>query len=116
MEYAQWAQNDKLALVAYRLRRWPNIKPTLAQHGRFSELLGSILIVFVRSNAWKDKQKIKEKNGIAVTCSIEYAYSVNSNRPDTRRWSNGGWMLGQRRIRWTNIQPALDQCLEFVGK
>ena len=33
-----------------------------------------------------------------------------------RRWSNAGLMLGQRRRRWTNIKPALDQRLLLAGK
>ena len=33
----------------------------------------------------------------------------------TRRWSNVRSMLGQRRRRWTNIDPTLDQWFVFAG-
>ena len=34
---------------------------------------------------------------------------------NTRRWLNDGLMLGQRRRRWANIDPALSQRLVFAG-
>ena len=34
---------------------------------------------------------------------------------NTRRWSNAGLMLSQRRRRWPNIKPALDQRLVCAG-
>ena len=32
------------------------------------------------------------------------------------RWTNVGSMLGQRRRRWTTIDPSLSECLVFAGK
>ena len=34
---------------------------------------------------------------------------------NTRRWTNVGLMLGQRRRRWANINTTLVQCLVFAG-
>ena len=34
---------------------------------------------------------------------------------NTRRWTNVGLMLGQRRRRWANINPTLVQRLVFAG-
>ena len=34
---------------------------------------------------------------------------------NTRRWPNGGLMLGQRRRRWANISPTLGQRFVFAG-
>ena len=33
-----------------------------------------------------------------------------------RRWHNAGLLLGQRRRRWANGEPALDQRLMFAGQ
>ena len=35
--------------------------------------------------------------------------------PKTRRGNNAGLMLGQRRRRWPNIKPALDQYSVFLA-
>ena len=43
-------------------------------------------------------------------------FFIFSNPADTRRWNNVGWMLGQRRRRWANIQPTLFQRLVPAGK
>ena len=34
---------------------------------------------------------------------------------NTRRLTSAGFMLGQRRRRWSRIGPALSQCLVFAG-
>ena len=40
----------------------------------------------------------------------------DSARPaNTRHWTNVELMLGQRRRRWANIRPTLDQCLGFAA-
>ena len=37
------------------------------------------------------------------------------NPVNTRRSPNAGSMLGQRRRRWANIEPALGECLVIAG-
>ena len=45
-----------------------------------------------------------------VVTAVAYGYPGN-----TGPWSNVGLVLGQRRRRWPNFNPALDQCLVFAG-
>ena len=39
----------------------------------------------------------------------------SSTQSDLTRWPNVGLLLGQRRRRWPNCKPALDERLMFVG-
>ena len=39
-----------------------------------------------------------------------------SEPANTRRWTNVGLMLGQRRRRWANIKPTLVQRLVLAGE
>ena len=39
----------------------------------------------------------------------------NTKLANTIRWSDVGWMLGQRRRRWASINPTLGQHLVFAG-
>ena len=40
----------------------------------------------------------------------------NKQHPVKTRRANAGLMLGQRRRRWANINPALVQCPVFAGE
>ena len=40
----------------------------------------------------------------------------NAGPANTIHWADAGWMLGRRRRRRVNIQPALGQCIVFDGE
>ena len=42
-------------------------------------------------------------------------FPFTSKPTDTRRWSNVGLLLGQRRRRWPSSEPTLDQRLVFAN-
>ena len=46
---------------------------------------------------------------------IFYKFIAPVGPENTRHWAIVGSMLGQRRRRWTNIEPTMAECLVFAG-
>ena len=55
-------------------------------------------------------QSVRESSILKATVTRQQGYPSKM-----RRWTNVGFMLGQRRRRWANIKPTLIQRLMFAG-
>ena len=99
LEWCCHPTGDIGPMLVYSLRRWPNIEPAL-EHvscllGWCCHPTGDIGPMMVYSWA-----------------SVCYVCKPALPRPLlTKRSPNAGSTLGQRRRRWTNIEPALSQAL-----
>ena len=124
-------------LLAHRLRRWPNSKPTLAQRLMFAGLplvlyvglfpcfclfycSGLIIILSVKIASVVFTYCILD----AVLETMDYLtkllFCINRLQSALlddhcaaimRRWNMVGLLLGQRRRRWANSKPTLSQRL-----
>ena len=54
-------------------------------------------------------------NQILYSHRLRSCVNKHVNPANTRRWSNAGVILGQRRRQWANINPALGQRLVLAG-
>ena len=81
-----------VSMLCHRLRRWPNIDPTLAQSLVFA---GDRLFVVIR-------------------CS--HISAALFNPANTILWNNDVLMLGQRRRRWANIKKHCFKVLCLLGR
>ena len=76
--------------------------PTSARHSMGKRLVWVVVMVWGRDPSWLG----------AVSLTVCYYWYLHRHfimryPANTRRWTNAGLMLGQRRRRWTNIKPAL---------
>ena len=97
-------------LIPLNIPHWRKISATLGQRSR---RLTNINPPFSSVSWWLDgalRFDIAADGRGAGAVAKAACFPVN-----TRHWSNVGWMLGQRRRRWSNINPTLVQCLVFTG-
>ena len=88
-------------MLAHRLRRWPAIKPTVVSVRKYWFIYVSPREVGGnRVRGGRTQSRLFQPN--------KWPWPV-ANAADTRHWTNAGLLLGRRRRRRANIQPALVQ-------
>ena len=112
------------------VRAHPSPWPPLIQSTYFLSLVvkclprGWNLLQFSQNvtNAWKLCGFAGDGNNIDMEkyppplklCPYSWSQLDPKTRPaNTRHWTNVGSLFGQRRRRWTNIEPTMVQCLVF---
>ena len=118
-------------LSAQRLRRWANISPVLGYRVLYDATLhvgqrhrrrANINPAFVQSivrvlqpawsrltdYGWMDTSQHRRRCPTFTRHWFGVGWHCIAN---TRRWTSDGFMLGQRRRRWANINPALVQSI-----
>ena len=99
-------------MLAHRLRHWPTISSVLG--GMWASVTdGGPTLTQLWFKAWWPYRQYAGTPGLDKHCThviqMFSVYWVERTPANTRRWTSGGLMLGQRHRRWASIGPAFGQ-------